>query len=124
MRPLAGIFHQPALRNFPCFIKGAEQIKIQNLCPVGPVKTFDKRILCWLAWFNKFQCHTMFFCPRRQSQRDEFRAVVHSQFQRIARFATILSNTLTTRCVGILTLRVKYWFTFISIGLCIIQFIK
>lgn len=42
MRPLTVIFRQPALCEFPCFIQGSEQIKIQDFCPVCPIEPFDK----------------------------------------------------------------------------------
>ncbi|SFK32833.1 hypothetical protein SAMN05421680_1607, partial [Xenorhabdus mauleonii] len=32
------------------FIQCSEQIKIQYFCPVRPVKTFDKGILCRFSW--------------------------------------------------------------------------
>ncbi len=83
MGPFAVIFSQRALRDFPCFIQGPEQIKIQYFCPVRPVKTFNKGILRWFPWFDKFQYHTMLFSPLRQRQRDQFRPVIHPQFQRI-----------------------------------------
>lgn len=84
MRPLAVIFRQPALCNFPCFIQCSEQIKIQYFCPVCPVEPFDKGILRGLAGPDKFQHHTMLFCPLCQRQRDQFRAVVHPHLQRIS----------------------------------------
>ncbi|SUQ58636.1 Uncharacterised protein [Raoultella terrigena] len=68
MRPLAVIFIQPTLRNLPGFIQCAEQIKIQDFCPVRSVKTLDKSILCRLARINKFQQHTVFFCLLCQRQ--------------------------------------------------------
>jgi hypothetical protein len=68
MRSLVVIFHQPALFNFPRFIQGSEQIKIQYLRPVCPVKTLDKRILRRFSRLDKFQQHTMFFGPLRQCQ--------------------------------------------------------
>ena len=46
MRPLAVVFRQPALCDFPYFLQRSEQIKIQDFCPVRPVKAFDKGILC------------------------------------------------------------------------------
>lgn len=103
MGTFAVIFSQPALCNFPCFIQCSEQIKIKYFCSVCSVKPFDKGILRWFAGPDKFQYHTMLFRPLCQRQRDQLRAVIHPHLQRIgyARFATILSNTLTTRCAGI-----------------------
>lgn len=83
------------------FIQRSEQVHIQDFYPVRPVEPFDKHILRRLTRFDKFQCHTMLFSPLRKCQRDQFLAVVHPQFQRIPRFATILSSTLTTRCARI-----------------------
>lgn len=83
MGTLAVVFIQPAFRDFPCFIQRSEQVKIQYLCPVRPVEPFDKRILRRLTRLDKFQCHNMLFSPLRKCQRDQFRAVVHPQFQRI-----------------------------------------
>ncbi len=68
MWALAVIFCQPALYDFPRFIQGSEPTKIQYLCPVGPVKTFDKGILRWLTGFDKLPHHAVFFSPLRQSQ--------------------------------------------------------
>jgi len=45
MRRLTVVLIQPALRYFPCFIQYSEQIQTQDFCPVGPVKSFDKRVL-------------------------------------------------------------------------------
>lgn len=84
MRALAVIFHQPALCDFPCFIQRSEQIKIQYFCPVRPVEPFDKGILRGLAEPDKFQHHTMFFCPLCQHQREQLRTVIHPHFQRIS----------------------------------------
>lgn len=83
MGTLAVVFIQPAFRDFPCFSQRSEQVKIQDFCPVRPVEPFDKRILRRLTRLDKFQCHTMFFSPLRKCQRNQFRAVVHPQFQRI-----------------------------------------
>lgn len=68
MRPFAVIFRQPALGDFPHFIQGSEQIKIQYLCSVGPVKTLNKGILHRFARLNKLQHYAMLFSPLRQSQ--------------------------------------------------------
>ena len=84
MRTLAVIFSQPALCDFPCFIQRPEQIKIQYFCPVRPVESFDKGILCWLAGPEKFQHHTMLFCPLCQRQQDQLRTVIHPHLQRIS----------------------------------------
>lgn len=84
MGALAVIFSQPALCNFTCFVQGSEQIKIQYFCPVRPVESFDKGILCWLAGPEKFQHHTMLFCPLCQRQQDQLRTVIHPHLQRIS----------------------------------------
>lgn len=84
MRLLAVIFRQPALRTFPRFIQGSEQIKIQYLRPVGAVKTLDKSILRRLSRLDKFQSHTMFFGPLLLCQWDQFWPVIHQHPQRIA----------------------------------------
>lgn len=68
MWTLPVIFPLPAFRDLPYFIQCPEQIKIQYLSPVCPVKTLDKGILSRFTWFNKFQYHSMFFCPVRQCQ--------------------------------------------------------
>lgn len=81
MRSLAFIFHQPALSNFPFFIQCSEQIKIQNFCPVRPVKTLDKGILRWLSRLDKLQHHAMLLCPLCQCQRDQFWSVIHPHLQ-------------------------------------------
>ncbi len=44
MGPLAVIFSQPELYDFPGFIQRPEQVKIQYFCTVRPVEPFDKRI--------------------------------------------------------------------------------
>lgn len=84
MGALAVIFSQPALCNFTCFVQGSEQIKSQYFCPVRPVESFDKGILCWLAGPEKFQHHTMLFCPLCQRQQDQLRTVIHPHLQRIS----------------------------------------
>ncbi|OMP56820.1 hypothetical protein BES32_23520 [Serratia marcescens] len=71
MRPLAVIFSQPAFEDFPYFIQCPEQVKIQDFCPVRPVQSFDKRILCCLTWFDKFQRHTMALQPIEQSSETQ-----------------------------------------------------
>lgn len=75
MRSLAVEFRQPAFCDFPCFIQYSEQIKIQDFCPVCPVKTFDMRVLYRLAQLNKFQHHSVLFAPLGQRQRDKFWSV-------------------------------------------------
>jgi len=66
MRSLAVIFRQPALCDFPYFVQGSEQVKIQYFCSVRPVKPFDKGILRRLTWFDKVQHYVMLFSPLRQ----------------------------------------------------------
>lgn len=77
------VFIQPAIRYLPYFIQCSEQIKIQYFCPIRPVKPLDEGILCWLSRFDKFQHHTMFFCPLCQRQRDQLGAIIHPHLQRI-----------------------------------------
>lgn len=73
MGPLAVIFMQPAIRNFPDFIQCSEQVKIEYLCSVFSIKAFDKGILRRCTGFNKLQCYTMLLRPQRQRQRYELR---------------------------------------------------
>ena len=71
MRSLAVVFRQPALCNFPNFIQRSEQIKIQGFCPICPVRTFDKGILCRLTRFDKVRYDPMLFgplCPCKRHQ--------------------------------------------------------
>lgn len=84
MRPLAVIVRQSALCDFPRFIQGSEQIKIQYFCPVRLVEPFDKGILCWLTRLDKFQCHTMVFSPLGKRQRHKFWAIIHLHLQQIS----------------------------------------
>ncbi|MCW0342270.1 hypothetical protein NB703_000363 [Pantoea ananatis] len=97
MRPLAVIFHQPAISNLPCLIQRSEQIKIQALCPVRPVKTFDKGILRWLAGPDKFQYHTM--CANVSETSSGTLSI--RIFSGYPQFATILSSIVTSRCAGV-----------------------
>lgn len=84
MGPLTVVFIQPALRYFPCFIQCSEQIKIQYFGPVRSVKPFDKCVLRRLTWLDKLQHYAMLLSPLCQSQRYQFRAVIHPHFQRIS----------------------------------------
>jgi hypothetical protein len=84
MRSLTVVFRQPALCELPCFIQCPEQIKIRYLCPVRPVKAFDKGILRRFTRFNKLQNDPMFFNPLCQRQQDQFWSVIHPHLQRVA----------------------------------------
>ena len=84
MGALAVLFSQPTLCNFTRFVQCSEQIKTHYFCPVRPVESFDNGILCWLAEPDKFQHHTMLFCPLCQRQLDQLRIVIHPHLQRIS----------------------------------------
>ncbi|MNG76779.1 hypothetical protein D3C79_353120 [compost metagenome] len=63
MRSLAVVFRQSALCDFTYLIQRSEQIKIQYLCPVHPVKAFDEGILRRLTRLDQVQHHPVLFCP-------------------------------------------------------------
>lgn len=84
MRSLNVIFSQSSFSDFPCFILGPEEIKIQDFFPIHPVKPFDKGILRRFIRPDKLQHHPVFFRLLYQRQRHQFWAVIHSHLQWIS----------------------------------------
>lgn len=75
--------------------------KIQPFCSVCSVEPFGKGILRWFTRPDKFQHHTILFCPLCQQQRHQLRTVTHPTFSGHPRFAKIMSSILTPCCAEI-----------------------
>lgn len=63
MRTDGIVFLQPLLSHFSRFGEGTEEIKVQDVLPIGTVEALDVGVLCRIARLDEIEQHVVLFSP-------------------------------------------------------------
>lgn len=79
MGPLMVVRQEPTLADGTDLVEGFEEVGVEDLLAVGPVESFDVRILVRLAWLNVVDADATYGAPIDEDLGEQFRPVVDRQ---------------------------------------------
>lgn len=84
MRPEIIIILYPFLADLPHFIQTLKKVDVQNMIPVGLIKSLYQSILCWFTRLNIFEINFFHLAPFLCQGSYKFRTIIHSDDLRFA----------------------------------------